>query len=93
VSHDEHSNEEPESNCGPSDSRYDELKCAAVIAEVWTFLDGECTPETHQRLCKHLKACSSCRSYYQLEARIKCLIATKCGGDKAPKRLGGRGCE
>ena len=25
-------------------------ECAEVIAEVWTLLDGECTPETRQKL-------------------------------------------
>jgi anti-sigma factor (TIGR02949 family) len=87
VSHDENSNEKPESSCGPSDSGYDEVECAAVRAEAWIFLDGECTPEIHDRLCKHLGACPGCLLHYLLEARIKKLIATKCRGDKAPERL------
>jgi mycothiol system anti-sigma-R factor len=61
--------------------------CAAVRAEVWIFLDGECTKETHDMLCEHLGACPGCLRYYLLEARIKKLIATKCRGDKAPERL------
>ena len=28
-----------------------------VIAEVWTLLDGECTPETREKLRQHLEAC------------------------------------
>jgi mycothiol system anti-sigma-R factor len=61
--------------------------CAEVIAEVWTLLDGECTPETRERLRQHLEACPGCLKHYGLEERIKTLIASKCSGDKAPERL------
>ncbi len=61
--------------------------CAEVIAEVWTLLDGECTPETRQKLRKHLEACPGCLKHYGLEERIKLLIATKCQGEKAPEGL------
>ena len=33
---------------GPVDPEHPE--CAAVIAEVWTLLDGECTAETRDKL-------------------------------------------
>ena len=36
---------------GPVDP--DHPECAAVIAEVWTLLDGECTPETRDKLLKY----------------------------------------
>jgi len=58
-----------------------------VIAEVWTLLDGECTPDTRDRLRRHLEECPACLRYYGLEERVKRLIATKCGGEKAPERL------
>ncbi len=62
-------------------------ECAEVIAEVWTLLDGECTPETREKLRKHLEECPPCLRLYGLEERIKELIAAKCRGEKAPERL------
>jgi mycothiol system anti-sigma-R factor len=61
--------------------------CAEVIAEVWTLLDGECTPETRAQLRRHLDDCSECLRHYGLEERIKALIARKCRGEKAPAGL------
>jgi mycothiol system anti-sigma-R factor len=62
-------------------------ECAEVIAEVWTLLDGECTPETREKLRKHLEDCPPCFQLYGLEERIKGMIATKFRGEKAPERL------
>ena len=70
---------------GPVDPEHPE--CAAVIAEVWTLLDGECTPESRDQLRRHLEACPGCFKHYGLEERIKALIATKCRGEKAPEGL------
>ena len=61
--------------------------CAAVIAEVWTLLDGECTPETQDKLRHHLEECSDCLRHYGVEERVKRLIAHKCSGEKAPEGL------
>ncbi len=61
--------------------------CAEVIAEVWTLLDGECTPETKEKLRRHLEECPGCLRHYGVEERIKALIARKCSGDKAPRGL------
>lgn len=70
---------------GPIDP--DHPECAAVIAEVWTLLDGEVTPEARERLRHHLEECPACLRHYGVEERIKKLIATKCSGDKAPSYL------
>ena len=40
---------------GPVDPEHPE--CAAVIAEVWTLLDGECTAESRDKLKHHLEEC------------------------------------
>ena len=93
MSHDEHEHDHAEGlelDCGPSDPAYDEVECAAVIAEVWTLLDGECTAETRDKLRHHLEACPGCLRHYGVEERIKHLIAVKCGGDKAPETLRAR---
>jgi anti-sigma factor (TIGR02949 family) len=63
------------------------LDCTQVIAEVWTLLDGECTPDTREKLRRHLEACPECLRHYGLEERIKALISKKCRGEKAPERL------
>ncbi|HEY7052941.1 MAG TPA: mycothiol system anti-sigma-R factor [Mycobacterium sp.] len=75
------------SGSAPTDPEHDHADCAAVMAEVWTLLDGECTAETRDKLRHHLEACPGCLRYYGVEERIKALIANKCGGDKAPERL------
>lgn len=71
----------------PNDHAHGGVGCAEVIAEVWTLLDGECTPESRARLRQHLEACPGCFQHYGLEERIKALIASKCQGEKAPDTL------
>jgi mycothiol system anti-sigma-R factor len=68
----------------------DHPECAGVIAEVWTLLDGECTPETTDKLRQHLEECPGCLRHYGVEERIKKLIARKCSGEKAPADLRAR---
>jgi mycothiol system anti-sigma-R factor len=70
---------------GPVDPEHPE--CAAVIAEVWTLLDSECTTETRDKLRHHLEECPACLRHYGVEERVKRLIAAKCSGDKAPDTL------
>lgn len=70
---------------GPVD--HEHPGCAAVIAEVWTLLDGECTADSRERLQQHLDDCPACLRHYGVEERIKRLIATKCSGEKAPEGL------
>lgn len=70
---------------GPVDPEHPE--CAAVIAEVWTLLDGECTVETRDKLRQHLEECPTCLRHYGIEEKIKKLIAVKCSGERAPEGL------
>ncbi len=65
-------------------------ECAEVLAEVWTLLDGECSPETQDKLRRHLEDCPPCFEHYGLEERIKGLISTKCRGERAPDSLRAR---
>jgi mycothiol system anti-sigma-R factor len=73
---------------GPVDPAHPE--CAAVIAEVWTLLDAECTDETRNKLRHHLEECPTCLQHYGIEGRVKALIANKCSGEKAPEGLRAR---
>jgi anti-sigma factor (TIGR02949 family) len=87
VSREERSHEGDEQSGDPAGSGNQVVECATVIAQVWRFLDGECTDDTRAWVCEHLQGCEGCLRYYALEGRIKNLIATKCGGDTAPERL------
>jgi anti-sigma factor (TIGR02949 family) len=77
---------DPAAPC-PNDHAHGDIGCAQVIAEVWTLLDGECTPENKERLRQHLEACPGCFKHYGLEERIKALVAAKCSGERAPEGL------
>ncbi len=65
-------------------------ECAEVLAEVWTLLDGECSPESQAKLRQHLEDCPPCFQAYGLEERIKGLISAKCRGERAPESLRAR---
>jgi anti-sigma factor (TIGR02949 family) len=71
----------------PNDHSHGDVGCAEVIRQVWLLLDGECNPDTREKLRQHLEACPGCFQHYGLEERIKALIATKCKGEKAPQSL------
>jgi mycothiol system anti-sigma-R factor len=61
-------------------------RCAVFLERLWLLIDGECPARMCESLLRHLDECPDCMSRFRLEARIKRLIATKCGGDKRPKR-------
>lgn len=86
MSRDEPSCERLARSSGPGDPGCDEVQRAPVLAEVWTFLDGESTGETYAVLGQHLRACSSCLHQFALEGRMKNLIATRRGADIPPGR-------
>ena len=64
-----------------------ETDCAEVLAEVWLFLDHECDPARRRLLARHLEECGPCLAAYGIEEKLKQLLATKCGGEHAPKGL------
>jgi mycothiol system anti-sigma-R factor len=61
--------------------------CAEVLAQVWLFLDHECDESRRRLLEQHLDECGPCLAEYGLDEKLKKLLATKCGGDKAPEGL------
>ena len=71
----------------PNDHSHGDVGCAEVIRQVWLLLDGECNPDTREKLRQHLEACPGCFQHYGLEERLKTLIASKCKGEKAPQGL------
>jgi anti-sigma factor (TIGR02949 family) len=44
-----------------------ELSCAEVSLAVWTYLDGEMTPQRASRIRAHLETCDHCRDMYTFE--------------------------
>jgi mycothiol system anti-sigma-R factor len=70
-------------SCG----NHHDTDCAEVLAQVWLFLDHECDQTRRAVLAQHLDECGPCLAEYGLEEKLKKLLATKCGGDKAPERL------
>jgi mycothiol system anti-sigma-R factor len=64
-----------------------ETDCSDVLSEVWLFLDNECDGERRRLLASHLDECAPCLAEYGIEEKLKRLLATKCGGDKAPAAL------
>ncbi len=64
-----------------------ETDCAEVLAEVWLFLDHECDESRRALLAHHLDECGPCLGEYGIDEKLKKLLATKCGGDKAPSDL------
>jgi len=67
------------------------VECVELIVHLWTLLDGEVTddftPETREKLLKHLEDCPPCEELHGLGERLKALIASKCRGEKAPEGL------
>jgi len=63
----------------------EESECASVLANVWLFLDHECTDESNFEICRHLALCEECLGSFVAAGRLKKLIAGTCGGEVAPR--------
>lgn len=46
-------------------SRRDE--CAAIVRQLWPFLDDALPAEMQARVTAHLEACANCRSHFDFE--------------------------
>ena len=66
----------------PSGSRCDE-----VLRDVWLFLDDEMDLENRAAVQRHLDDCSPCLVEAGIDEKLKHLLHSKCGGDRAPERL------
>ncbi len=71
----------------PLDEAHAESECAAVLRDVWLFLDNEMDPDNRSRLQHHLDECSPCLMEAGLDRKLKELLHRKCGGDRAPEHL------
>jgi mycothiol system anti-sigma-R factor len=64
-----------------------ETDCREVLAEVYLYLDLECTDERRDLIRSHLDECSPCLREYGIEHEVKALVARCCGDEVAPLEL------
>jgi mycothiol system anti-sigma-R factor len=55
--------------------------CQEAIATLYSFLDGELTPDRRQLIQHHLDDCGPCFEAFGFEAELKAVIARKCRDD------------
>ncbi len=60
--------------------------CQEAIATLYSFLDGELTPDMRERIQHHLDDCAPCLSKFDFESELKAVIARKCR-DEVPEAL------
>ncbi|HEX7168162.1 MAG TPA: mycothiol system anti-sigma-R factor [Acidimicrobiales bacterium] len=56
----------------------DEIDCGAVVAELYTFLDGELTESRRVQISAHMHGCVDCHEVIEFHAELKMAIAQKC---------------
>ncbi len=64
-----------------------ETDCREVLAEVYLYLDLECSDDRRIRIRFHLDECSPCLREYGIEQEVKALVARCCGSEVAPVEL------
>jgi len=65
----------------------EDIECAGVLRDVWLFLDDELDPDNRAAVEAHLDGCSPCLEEANLDQKLKALLHSKCGGDRAPEEL------
>jgi len=78
--------ETDEMNERPAEAPPVDPRCAVVRARLWALIDGELSLPICETLLRHLDDCPDCKDRFCADARLKLLIATKCGGDGVPRR-------
>jgi mycothiol system anti-sigma-R factor len=68
----------------------EDIECAGVLRDVWLFLDDELDPDNRAAVEAHLDACSPCLEEANLDQKLKALLHSKCGGERAPEQLRAR---
>jgi mycothiol system anti-sigma-R factor len=64
-----------------------DVDCQQILAEVYVYLDLECSDERRSTITHHLDECSPCLREYGIEQEVKALVARCCGNDRAPTEL------
>jgi mycothiol system anti-sigma-R factor len=61
-------------------------ECESALKTLYSFLDGELTPERRRAIQRHLDECSPCLQAFDFEAELKVLVA-RCCRDQVPESL------
>lgn len=61
-------------------------ECQETIARLYTFLDGELTPDRKTKIRQHLDECSPCLEAFEFESELRSMIASK-SRDRCPDAL------
>jgi mycothiol system anti-sigma-R factor len=64
-----------------------ETDCRDVLAEVYLYLDLECSDDRRDLIRTHLDECSPCLREFGIEQEVKALVARCCGDERAPSEL------
>jgi mycothiol system anti-sigma-R factor len=64
-----------------------ETDCREVLAEVYLYLDLECSDQRRGIIRQHLDECSPCLREFGIEQEVKALVARCCGDETAPAEL------
>jgi mycothiol system anti-sigma-R factor len=52
--------------------------CTAMLARLYTYLDGELTEDRRGAIQHHLDDCPSCFSAFDFEAELRSVVASRC---------------
>ncbi len=61
--------------------------CDDTLRELYTYLDGELSPKTHDAIASHLHGCLDCLQAYDFQAELRTVIARKAREDQVPASL------
>ena len=64
-----------------------ETPCSEVLADLYTYLDGEIDEHTSGDIRQHLDECGPCLREYGLEEAVKRLVHKSCAHDEVPGDL------
>ena len=64
-----------------------ETPCSEVLAELYTYLDGEIDEDTSGHIRQHLDECGPCLREFGLEEVVKRLVHKSCGQEAVPGEL------
>lgn len=63
-------------------------ECAAIVRQLWPYLDGALPDALQERVVAHLEGCVNCRSHFDFEREFLTAIrGAGVAGDFAPLRL------
>jgi mycothiol system anti-sigma-R factor len=66
--------------------------CQEAMATLYSYLDGELTPDRRLQIQHHLDECAPCFQAFDFESELKALIARKCR-DEVPEAFRSRVAE